>query len=68
MERKYDNERSPEAVEYLRRIVAMGQKWGFKLAHEDDHGAFIVMPRTQDDVTGGDAYEDRWLLAASEED
>lgn len=51
-------EQSPKVVAYLKEILAVGEKYGFSLSHEDGQGAFQVEPLSQ--------LNAEWLLAAQD--
>lgn len=56
---KWGENRSPEVLEFLQKVVDLCAENGFSLSHEDRHGSFEVVPYN-DDCTN-------WLLAAQEE-
>lgn len=56
---KYDDERSEEAVAFLKEIIELSKKYGLSLAHEDEHGSFIVEKYNEYDIA--------WLLSAAED-
>lgn len=59
----YGNEQDPDVAAFLEEVIALQRKHGFLLSHEDGHGAFEVLRRT--DAVFPERYED-WLRQAVE--
>lgn len=47
---------TPKITAYIEEVLAVGQKHGFSITHEDGHGAF--------EITDHDPFSDQHLAAA----
>lgn len=55
-----DKEQSPEVKAFIADIVALYDKHGFALSHEDGHGAFIIVKDDKKTYPNGFSYR-RWI-------
>lgn len=57
---KFDDERAPRVIKFLEAVAKLCREHGLSLAHEDEHGAFIIEEYR--------ASSEKWLLDAHQHD
>lgn len=60
VEVRYDEDRSPEVLEFLSEVAKLCEKYRVSISHEDSQGAFII--ERGPNVEG----DSEWLSAAAE--